>query len=534
MPIQTYSLFQNDVTIKSVEVELHTRFQIPSFHILGLPAPEIQEARERIMAAFSSSDLEFPKQKVMVNLTPSSERKSGTGHDLAIAIKILEQVIDLRPPSSLKNKIYAWGELGLDGKIKSCGHMAKWVELIFHENIEILFLSKEDHQTLTRLIQWRKEKSLPVPLIPFLIEVNSLNEVADHLTNDLLSRGLRSPKQNLSERAAKETASQSLQTKPPPEVPCLLPLSPSLERVIKIALVGRHHLLILGPKGTGKSQALDWLKALAPDPKPSQTWERLLLSDQSFDPVQFRLPIRRVHAQIRPSHLLGSWNNNGFHAGELSNAHGGILIADEFLEWPRDAKECLREPLEQKRYGLTRKQGTVQLSCDVQFIGTGNLCPCGGLPHPYLQRVQGRARSKQLFQKCSCKASVMEHYLNRLSGPVADRIDLVYIHAEAPNGQINYLDQTEIVNHQNQIQQSQDFCIKKNQGLSSSLGVVLLEEKVKQVKHSEAMLHSITSLRARHKVMRIACTIQALERNETLKPEHLMEAITYRFEGIEH
>ena len=130
--MQVYSFFQDSVHPSRITVEVHTRFQIPSFQILGLPAPEIQEARERIMAAFVACEFDFPKKKVIVNLAPSSIRKSGTGHDLAIALRILESTLDLEWPEHL----FAWGELGLDGEIKACGKMANLTELLLQHSKE--------------------------------------------------------------------------------------------------------------------------------------------------------------------------------------------------------------------------------------------------------------------------------------------------------------------------------------------------------------------------------------------------------------
>ncbi len=514
--MKVYSLFQNEITPKRVEIELHTRFQIPSFQILGLPAPEIQEARERIIAAFTACGIEFPKKKVIINLTPSSERKTGTGHDLAIALKILEAQLDIKWP----HEIYAWGELGLDGNIKPCAHLAKWIELIFKENIQTLVLCSEDKKRLHLLLAWRKQNGLALPPSLNIITLDSLEQFQEVLSQP--TPVLNTHFEHFSD---------------PPPFPAntngLLPLSPYLERAIQVAMVGRHHLLILGPKGMGKSQALEWMAKISPRSTSIQTWERILQSDNAKDAVNFDLPIRRVHAHLRPTHLLGSWNTHGFQAGELSKAHGGIFIADEFLEWPRDAKECLREPLEQKKYSLIRKQGNISLSCDLQFVGTGNLCPCGGLPPSFKPFVRGATQKKADLPTCRCLSSEVHHYLSKLSGPVADRIDLILIHAEKPTlGKTNFNSLKKVQSIQSSIQNARAFALKQFGALPSELTVSWLEDHLPTSDFAVTVLGNIHSLRSRHKILRMARSIQALEQSEELKIEHLWEAAGFRFEGL--
>ncbi|NDG84978.1 MAG: hypothetical protein EBX52_08080, partial [Proteobacteria bacterium] len=150
----------------------------------------------------------------------------------------------------------------------------------------------------------------------------------------------------------------------------------------------------------GKSNSFQWFKQLAAAPPPSLAWERALYIESRSEQPRFDLPVRQVHAQVRPSHLLGSFGPRGFRAGELSLAHGGLLLADEFPEWPRDSKECLREPLETQRLLITRVKGTVEAKCDIQLIASGNLCHCGGFP--------SRLKAAGIQSKLGCRCSEPE------------------------------------------------------------------------------------------------------------------------------
>jgi magnesium chelatase family protein len=240
-------------------------------------------------------------------------------------------------------------------------------------------------------------------------------QVVDHLKD--LSNDLATQPMSLL-RVKPDAPTSSL------ELADLLPLPTRAERVLKLSLIGKHHVLLLGPKGIGKSESIKWYQALLPDSPPEQIWQRLIISENRDLALDFSSPVRRVHAQVKPSHLLGSFSNKGYQPGELALAHGGLFIADEFMEWPRDSKETLREPLQTKKIFLTRIKGQIECAADFQMIATGNLCPCGGLPPVYRGDTPARKFS------CRCRASEVNHYLSKLSGPVLDRIDLAFVMSE--------------------------------------------------------------------------------------------------------
>ena len=505
--MQVHSFFVNITTPELITVDYSSRFQIPGFQILGLPAPEIQEARDRISSSFLSSGFELPKKKILVNLAPASVKKSGTGHDLAIALKILSETLELDwPPYAL-----AWGELGLDGSIRSAGKIAHLIELLIHhfkgDAHSLILLSPHDHSEFGRLIRWRSQAGLPNPPLYRVYRLSHLKDLPEVLKSSPPPCDLEPPGRSHA------PGNHS--------VVHLLPLPAIQERIVKIGSIGRHHVLVLGPKGVGKSNSFDWFKQLSAPPPASLQWERALFQEGRNEQPHFDVPYRQVHAQVRPSHLLGSYGSQGYRAGELSLSHGGILFADEFMEWPRDSKECLREPLQTKRLLLTRVKGTLEAKCDVQLIASGNLCHCGGFP----ARLKTYGYSSKL--KCRCSEPEVRSYLQKLSGPILDRVDLIALFTEVPEPVPSQ--KRSISEIKSEIERAREYSRNRFHALPAEIPPHEIEKWVPRNGPIPKILSELGSLRARHKVMRVALSIQALEGASELREEHVLESRTYRF-----
>ncbi len=506
--MQVSSFFLNDLTPEWITIEYSARFQIPGFQILGLPAPEIQEARDRIISAFEASGLPFPKKRVLINLAPASIRKSGTGHDLAIALKIISETTPF--PS---DRVLARGELGLDGSIRPSGRMGALIELLSGPECEsgsiTLILGPHDYSEFARLLHWRARNGFSNPRLRRLIRAKSLGELIHLLERDTSEVPLHS-------------LEEECESNP---IPILLPQSPLQERALKIACIGRHHTLLLGPKGVGKSATLDWFQALKPPARPVAAWERALYQESRNEPPRFEPPTRMVHSNVRPAHLLGSFHSGVFRAGELSLAHGGMLFADEFPEWPRDSKECLREPLQSEVFQLTSVRGTLQAKCDLQLIGSGNLCPCGGLPHRF------RTSSHEKTPTCRCPEGEVRKYLSRLSGPILDRIDLWVIFANPTDTRIQgQLPARTLFDVKAQVDSGRALALNTHGVFPSRIPPDRLEKLVPHSSRVHRILTGSGSLRNRHKLIRIACSIAALEKREAPVETDFLEARTYRIQ----
>jgi magnesium chelatase family protein len=502
-PFPVHSCYRDGTLPGLITIEYHARFQIPGFQILGLPAPEVREARERILSAFPASGLEFPKKKVTINLAPSAIPKWGTGHDLPIAIRILSETLSLPagPP------VLALGELGLDGSVKPVGCIALLIELLrLHSPPEgyRVILAPEDHDQLLQLLDWMKRQGLEPPSSIRLSPLSHLSKLPGILRNIMFTEAPASV--------------------PPLEVesslpPYLLPPGPGLERILLIASVGRHHTLLLGPKGIGKSESLAWFRLLAGKPDPRGSWERILHQESRGETADPGLPLRRVHSEVKPAHLLGSFGIKGYRAGELALAHGGLLLADEFLEWSRDAKECLREPLQTGTFRLTRARGSIEVPCDLQFIATGNLCPCGGFP------AELRSLSPGSRIRCRCSRSEVHQYLSRLSGPILDRIDLPVI---LPDREVPPTEAPDPRHLVQQVTSARRFALEHFGELPSKLKPTLLEAEAEKSGVIQLLGGRSLSLRGRTKSLRLAKSIQALEQSPCLERHQVLEALSLR------
>lgn len=552
--MQIHAPLTSEILPALQEVEVATFFQIPGLQIIGLPGPEVAEARDRIRSAIDSSRLEFPRRRVVVNLSPASLRKRGTGLDLAMALAILFEKKD-SPPTA------AWGELGLDGQVKSVGQMVRVIYAVWKKNIRYLLLAEDDFEAGQEALEWIQEGEGFVEKPPALISVKNLHEAWT-----LVSRNFSGFKE-CREPLARPIPDQGFQREGESG---LLALSPDVERNIGVIASGVHHFLCIGPKGTGKSHAVEWLKAVLPDPSPKEKLEHRLMAELVWTPskkvsgknreseialpgLDSFLPIRRVGTQVRPAALIGSRSSAGagppfgwIRPGEFSLAHGGILIADEIPEWSRDSRESLREPLERGWVTLTRVHGSSELPARFLLAATGNFCPCGGWP-PEIPRPSekgagernGGAVEKDRTLICDCPLGVRRRYLSQLNGPVLDRLDLVLVFC----GRNRVVKEEMFVgNPQVQIDRLREKVrVSRLQmrslwgeapGLLSgaTLERLLVEHPSWSLTLSE---YQHASLRSRHKMLRLAMSLAVWDGLEEPRVEQFAEAFCYRAERIQ-
>lgn len=503
-----HSLLNNDVIPNLVQLEYSSFFQIPGLHLVGLPEREVNEAKERVRAALFSAGYPLPKRRILINLSPAHARKTGTGHDLAIALTILVHSHSVPTPIQRFKKIFAWGELSLDGTVKSVGQVARSLYAAARSQCDLLILpleDKESSQQAVRLIQ----ELLPQNTLPEVLWISHLKDLHSTAVRPLSS----------------QRSVPSQEVSPPPS---LLPLSSNLERIIGLAAAGRHHLCLLGPKGVGKSYALKWLELLQPAPQKDS-----LLQHASFLELRERSPAlhlrstitRRVGSMVRPAALYGQVLRNGeILPGEFSLADGGLLIADELPEWPRDSIEAFRESLQSKQITLSRSKGSLTLPANFVLGATGNLCPCGGLPPQWVS-----TGSTGEAQVCECTTNARYRYLQKISGPVLDRMDLIYkINPKkkshrpcAPQETKRYLDHVREV----QSRLKTDLSTLPGDLTDEATETLTQEMKITPILSEE---FPNQSLRARHKIFKIALTIAAWEKKNRPDQLHLYEASLYR------
>ncbi|TVQ77245.1 MAG: ATP-binding protein [Bradymonadales bacterium] len=384
---------ESGLDIQSVEVQAMIRKGLPRFDLIGLPEHMIREGKDRIFSSLHALQIELPPQRILVHLMPGDQPKEGSHFDLPILVALFE-AMGLLPTQEPKS--YYWGELQLDGSLRE-----------FPQALRHLFAVNQKSAkgyTLQPPEDWDEEAEafLDAPLLAI-----------DHI-EDLFQTPSESSKAkpSPSEASIKAMALKELKSKLSANSNCLwnqLKGSPEQFLVWALSILGREHLLLMGPAGQGKSLWSKASKILLP-PLPPQSWkERLRFLRGSQNGMSWRelseTPFESPHHKASASAVIGG-GSRYIQEGAITRAHRGVLFLDELLEFHRDVLESLREPLEEKSLRIARSRGSWELPADIQLIAATNPCPCGSY------------RSKR---QCLCTTRDFYRYQAKLSGPLTDR-----------------------------------------------------------------------------------------------------------------
>lgn len=364
----------------ALDVECHQSVGLPAFHIVGLPATSVREARERVESALASAGFPLPSRRIVVNLAPAWLRKEGTAYDLAIAVACLAASGGL-PAEKLTGRLF-WGELTLDGQLKPVAGEGALESLLRKGSAGAALVPLGNEQVLWMAAEPERSGAF-----------RHLKDVISFLKEE--KNGAR-----IWPEAPQAIAREDFYR---PEG-----LSPALRRLAALAAAGQHHILLWGARGTGKSRfAGELARALPPLEAEEIDLVRAVYRARGLE-APLRPPVRTIHSTTTRSGLLGC-GTRGL-AGELSLAHGGLLFLDELLEFEREVLESLRLPLEEGEVLLARAQQHLTLPARTLAVGAFNLCPCG---------LTGDLRTP-----CICSPAQIRHYHRRLSASLADRFDL--------------------------------------------------------------------------------------------------------------
>ncbi|GAA5524271.1 competence protein ComM [Microbulbifer aestuariivivens] len=481
----THARAQLGVSAPPVTVETHLANGLPAFNIVGLPEAAVRESRDRVRSALINSHFDFPQRRITVNLAPADLPKEGGRYDLAIAIGIL--AASGQVPAEALEQLEFIGELALTGGLRpASGALPAAIACAAAGRTLIAPRDCADDVALA---------AGGAQVAGSLLEVCAQLHGREQL--------------NIAEASVAHA---------PDHYPDLADVRGQLRarRALEVAAAGNHNLLFYGPPGTGKTMLASRLPGILPPLTREEMLDVAAVYSSAGLPRQRQRPFRAPHHSASPTSLVGGGSNP--RPGEISLAHRGVLFLDEMPEFPRQALELLREPLENGEVRISRARAQVTYPARFQLVGAMNPCPCGYL---------GESR-------CRCTPDQIDRYRNKLSGPLLDRIDMqVEVAAmnaaelqDAPAGE-----PSETVRRR--VLAARERQLARQGMVNAQLAGGALEQHCALGQQERAMLRASVeqlglSARSYHRVLRVARTLADLAQLEHIGTAQVAEALAYR------